>query len=148
MIDLLVAWLARWGHVLAAAIWVGGYALLAFAIVPGLAKQPAQATVALAIACVRVMSFAGTATIVFGLLLIWRTRGFGSLLGGEWGGIVIASFVLAVAMLGIGDSGLRPALRRIPEGGSVGRARTLAMVLFIIAVLIVALMTRAPYARS
>src|SRR5258707_822763 len=115
MTDLLIAWLGRWGHVLAAAVWVGGYALLAFVIVPGLAKRPAEGMVALAIACVRVMSFAGTATIVFGLLLIWRTRGFGSLLGGEWGGIVITSIVLAVAMLGLGDSGLRPALRRIPE---------------------------------
>ena len=124
MTDLLIAWLVRWGHVLAAAIWVGGYALLAFVIVPGLAKRPAEGMVALAISCVRVMSFAGTATIVFGLVLIWRTRGFGSLLGGEWGGIVITSIVLAVAMLGIGDSGLRPALRRIPETGNVAPGPT------------------------
>jgi putative copper export protein len=147
MTDLLVAWLVRWGHVLAAAIWVGGYALLAFVIVPGLAKRPAEASVALAITCIRVMSFAGTATIVFGLLLIWRTRGFGSLLGGEWGGIVLTSLVLAVVMLGIGDSGLRPALRRLPESGSAAPARRLAIILFVIVVIAVALMTRAPYAR-
>jgi hypothetical protein len=80
--------------------------------------------------------------------LIWRTRGFGSLLGGEWGGIVITSIVLAVAMLGIGDSGLRPALRRIPPSGNAASARRLAIILFVIAVIVVALMTRAPYARA
>ena len=35
------------------------------------------------------------------------------MLGGEWGGIVVTCFVLAFAMMGVGDSGLRPALRRV-----------------------------------
>ena len=36
----IVSWLIRYGHVLGAAIWVSGYALLAFFMIPLLGKEP------------------------------------------------------------------------------------------------------------
>ena len=146
MTDLLVAWLVRWGTS-SRRPRVGGYALLAFVIVPGLAKRPAEASVALAITCIRVMSFAGTATIVFGLLLIWRTRGFGSLLGGEWAASSSRRWCWPWSCSGLGIAGCAgPAPPpRVP--GSAAPARRLAIILFVIVVIAVALMTPAPYAR-
>ena len=94
------------------------------------------------------ITYAGTATIIFGLLLIMRTRGFSSLWGGEWGGIVLTSLAIAVVLLGIGDGALRPALRRLADTGDPGPARRWALVAFVLTVIAVALMTRAPYTRT
>ena len=167
MTDVLLAWLVRWGHVAAAGVWVGGYAVLALVIVPSLQKRPDEAVARLALASVRLLPYAGAATMLFGLLLIWRTRGFASLWGGEWGGIVISSFVVAFALMGIGDGPLRASIRRLVasgdgqsavgeagvsraagERGPAGRAaRRWAIAALVLVVLAVALMTRAPYAR-
>src|SRR4051812_19943766 len=108
--DALIAWLVRSIHVLGAAFWLGGYAIVLVVIVPHLARERAESIRQLAIGAVRVLSISGTITILAGLVLIWRTRGYGFLFAGEWGGIVITCFVLAFALMGIGDSGLRPAI--------------------------------------
>ena len=147
MTDVLLNWLVRWVHVAAAGGWVGGYAVIALVIIPWLAKRPDPAAAAMAITCMRFLSYAGTVTMLFGLILIARTRGYSSLLGGEWGGVVLLSALITVAILAIGDSLLRPALRRLGDGGAAGPARRWSMVALTLTIVAVALMTRAPYAR-
>jgi putative copper export protein len=146
--DLIVNWLVRALHLLGAAVWLGGYAVIGLIVAPALARERSEPLLRVALALVRLNSFAGTLTILAGLVLIARTRGFGLLLGGEWGGIVISAAVLAVALMALGDSGLRPALRRLGEGqpSAAVAARRWALGGFTIAVLVLALMARAPYA--
>lgn len=143
-----LTWLVRYGHVLCAAVWVGGYAMLALVIVPLLTRGADALLVRLAVAAVRLLTYAGTATIGFGIVLITRTRGFDNLFNGEWGGIVVACFVIAVALLGIGDGALRPALERLGAGGDGRAARRFALIGLVLTVLALGLMTRAIYARS
>lgn len=143
-----VTWLVRYGHVLGGAVWVGGYALLALVIVP-LMEQGANATLGrLAVTAVRVLTYAGTLTVGFGLALITRTRGFASLFTGAWGVLVLASLVTAIALLGIGDGALRPALRRLAATGDGATARRWALAGFALTVLAIGLMTGAVYADS
>ncbi len=97
---------------------------------------------------VRLATYAGTLTIAFGLVLITRTRGTISLGRGEWGGIVISCFVIAIALLGIGDGALRPAINQLAAGENGGNARRFAVIGFVLTVVAVGLMTRAVYARS
>lgn len=144
----LLTWLVRYGHVVGGATWVGGYALLALVIVPLVERERNAQLAGLAISAVRLLTYAGTLTIAFGLVLITRTRGFANLGRGEWGGIVITCFVIAVALLGIGDGALRPALRRLAAGGNSSGARRWALVGLGLTVLAVGLMTRALYASS
>jgi putative copper export protein len=148
--DALIAWAVRSIHILGVAFWLGGYAVMLFVIVPYLAREPNETVRRLAVSVVRMLSASGTLTIVAGLVLIWRTRGYGLLLAGEWGGIVITCFVLAFALMGIGDSGLRPAIRRFdPEKpASIGPVRRWALIGLSDGVIILALMTRAIYART
>ena len=146
--NVILLWLIRYGHVLGGAVWVGGYALLALVIVPALEKGANEALVRLAINAVRLLTYAGTLTIFFGILLITRTRGFASLLRGEWGMIIIACIVIAIALLGIGDGALRPALRQLADGGDGRRARRFAYIGLALTVLAIGLMTRALYART
>ena len=143
-----VLWLVRYGHVLSAAVWVGGYALLALVIVPLLTSSPNEALARMAINSVRVLTYAGVATIFFGIVLITRTRGFASVPRGEWGAIIIACAVIAIALLGIGDGALRPALRRLAAGEDGRAARRYALIGLALTALAVGLMTRALYARS
>ena len=146
---VLLTWLIRYGHVAAGAVWLGGYLVLAFIIIPALAKSGDEALNQLAQFTVRVLTYTGTVTIFFGLLLVTRTRGYGTILrGGEWGAIIISCIVIAVALLGIGDGALRPALRRLPETRDATPARRLAILGFVLTVLAVGLMTRAIYALS
>jgi len=145
---MLLSWLFRFGHVAGGAIWLGGYLLLAFVMIPALAKERNETLEQLSHYTVRILTYAGTATIMFGLLLVTRTRGYDSLLTGEWGAIIISCIVIAVVLLGIGDAGLRPALRRIKETGDVNPAKRFALLGFALTVLAVALMTRALYASS
>ena len=142
-----LTWLVRYGHVLSAAVWVGTYALLCFLIVPSLRRERGGELDRLAIASVRVGSYAGTLTMAFGFVLIARTReGYGSLVGTAWGALVLASVVAAVALLGLNDAGLRPALRRLIRGGDGGPAQRWAFACLLLAVLAVGLMTGATYA--
>ena len=143
----IILWLLRWGHVVGGAIWVGGYTLLAFVIVPVMARATGETLYQLAITTVRVLTYTGMATIFFGIILITRTRGFTHLLGSEWGALVILSAVCALALLGIGDGALRPALRRLAAGDAAGPARRFALIGFVITLLAVGLMTRTLYAR-
>lgn len=148
MLDLLWTWLVRYGHVLSAGIWLGGYALLALVLLPRLEKQANETLLAVTLATVRLLTYAGTATLVFGLLLVTRTRGFARLFaGGEWGGIVVSGLLIAVALLGIGDGALRPALKQLPKGGAKP-ARRWAWIGFVLTVLAIGLMTRLIYALS
>lgn len=149
MADALIAWAVRAVHVSAAAIWVGGFAVMLLAIVPHLARERNEPVRAIALTTARVISIAGAVTVIAGLLLIWRTRGYGFLFSGEWGGIVVSSIVLALIMGGVGDAGLRPAIRRLdPDApGTAAAVRRWAMVGLIAGMLAVLLMTRAPYAR-
>lgn len=143
-----ITWLVRWGHVASAALWVGGYALVALVIVPALGRGASAVLRDLAIAAVRVGTYAGTLTIGFGIALITRTRGFASVGGGEWGGLVLACIVAAIALLGIGDGALRPAINRLAAGGNGHAARRWAYIGLGLTVLAVGMMTRAVYARS
>ncbi len=152
MVESIVTWLVRWVHVMGAAFWVGGYVVMAFVIVPRLAHEASEPLKRAALLLTRVLSYSGALTILAGLVLVARTRGYGQLLAGEWGGIVIASVVLALAMMGIGDSGLRPALRRIEPGAPdwekhAAAARRWAVVALIAGILAIGFMTRAIYAR-
>jgi len=146
---MIITWLIRYGHVLGGGLWLGGYALLAIVIIPLMEKQTNTLLGSVALTTVRLLTYAGTATIFFGLVLITRTRGFAAVSsGGEWGGIIITCIVIAVALLGIGDGGLRPALRHLAETGDSRRARRLAWIGFILTILAIGFMTRALYAGS
>ena len=142
-----VTWLLRYGHVVGGALWVGGYIVLAFLLIPALAKDKGGqlGLESLTETTVRVLTYSGMATIFFGLLLVPRTRGYDSLLKGEWGGIVITCIVIAVALLGIGDGALRPALRKIKETKDIRLARRFALLGFALTLIAVGLMTRAIY---
>lgn len=145
-----LTWLVRYGHVLSAAVWVGTYALLSFLIVPLLGSARDERLGRLAIAAVRVGTYAGTSTMAFGFVLISRTtEGYGSLFGTVWGALVLASIATAVALLGLGDAGLRPAIRRLAKGDDDrGAARRWALAGFALTVLAVGLMTGAVYANT
>jgi len=148
--DAMLTWIVRALHVLGAAVWLGGYALMLLVIVPYLARTRDESVRRLAMSAVRLISYASVLTIVGGLALIWRSRGYGFLLAGEWGGIVITCIVLALALGALGDAGLRPALRRLDADppGSVAAVRRWALAGLLIGVLAVLLMTRAIYART
>jgi putative copper export protein len=150
MLDQLLTWAVRSAHVLGAAFWLGGYAIMLLVIVPYLARERNETVRTLALATTRVISFAGALTIVAGLALIWRSRGYGFLLMGEWGGIIISCFIIAFAMMGVGDSGLRPALRRLDPDApdSVRPVRRWAMIGLGLGIVALLMMTRAIYARS
>ena len=62
--------------------------------------------------------------------------------------IVIGGLLIAVALLGIGDGALRPALRQLAEGGDSRKARRFAWLGFILTIIAIGLMTRALYAVS
>ncbi len=147
-VAVLIAWLFRFAHVAAGAMWLGGYLVLAFLMIPALAKSGNETLEQLTHLTVRVLTYVGTATIFFGLLLVTRTRGFASLFTGEWGAIIITCFIISIALLGLGDSGIRPALRRLPTTGNAAPAQRLALIGFGLTILAVALMTRALYATS
>lgn len=146
--ETVITWLVRYGHLVTGAIWCGGYACLALALIPALERERNPALNRLAIAITRLLTYTGTFTLVFGLLLVARTRGFGNLFGGEWGGIVCASFLTAIVLLGIGDGAMRPALRRAAAGGEARSARRWAIIGFALTVLAIGMMTRAIYART
>jgi hypothetical protein len=94
-----------------------------------------------------VMTYAGTATIAFGLVLITRTRGFQNVTTfGEWGIIIISCTVIAVALLGIGDGALRPAIQKLKETGNRVAAQRFAFIGLALTVIAIGLMTRALYA--
>ncbi|GHO45972.1 hypothetical protein [Ktedonospora formicarum] len=107
-------------------------------------KVKDEALIQRAIAIERALTYVGTFTMIFGLILIMRTRGFGNLLGSTWGTLIIMAFGLAVVLLGVGDSGLRPALKHIKEQGEAP-ARRWAIIGFILTVLAVGVMTGATY---
>jgi putative copper export protein len=146
--EATLTWLVRYGHVLSAAIWTGGYTALVLLLYPLLGREDRATIARIAEPVARFLSYAGTATFIFGLLLIYRTRGYGTLGFNEWGMIVIVSIVLAIAVLGIGDSALRPALRRVADTGDVTRAQRMAVVGLALLIIAIGLMTRALYASS
>ena len=132
---LLVTWLLRYGHVAAGAMWLGGYLVLAFVMIPALARERDERLEHLTHFTVRVLTYVGTATLFFGMLLVTRTRGYGVLLEGEWGTIIILCFILTIVLLGIGDGALRPAIRRMKDTGDIRPARRLALLGFGLTVL-------------
>jgi len=139
----VIGWLVRYGHVLGAAVWTGGYALLALVIVPALEKEPNATLGRLAITTVRVGTYAGTLVIGLGVVLIGRTNGYDHLLRTQWGGLVMASAITAVALFGVGDGALRPALVRLAAGGDARAARRWSLVGLALTVLAIGLMTGA-----
>ena len=146
--DSILTWLVRFGHVAAAASWAGSYVVLAVVLVPALRRHPSDGLLQAVLALVRLASLVGIATMLFGLVLVARTRGYEYLLHGEWGGIVLAALVVAFALMGIGDSALRPALRRIADGGDGSAATRWAGIGAVLSVAAIAFMTRAIYATS
>ena len=71
-----------------------------FVLIPALAKGASTQLRQLTETTVRVQTYAGTATIFFGIVLVARTCGFSSLLQWEWGGLILACTAIAVALLG------------------------------------------------
>lgn len=140
-------WLVRFLHVAGAAAWVGGYAMLVFAFLPKLeaGQERLQAGIMRAI---RTISFAGTWTVLTGLALISYTRGWASFGKGEWGGMVAGSLILAIALMGISDGALRPAVRKLSPNNpqSLQKAKRWAVVSLVLGILLIAIMTRMPYA--
>ena len=147
-VEETLSWLVRYGHVAFAAGWLGGYLGLALWVVPLLERERNAALGQVTIGAARLISGVGTVTMLFGALLIWRTRGYGNLIGGEWGMIVIASIVIAVALMGIGDGALRPALQQLIDTGDGSGARRWAYAGLGLTVIAIGLMTRAVYASS
>src|SRR6185295_968837 len=97
--DSVITWVVRSLHVLGAAVWIGGYAVLALVIVPALAQAADASIQRLALITIRVLSIAGALTIIAGLALVARSRGYAALLtGGEWGLNVISAAVLAIVL--------------------------------------------------
>lgn len=141
---MFISWLIRFGHIVGAAMWVGGYALLAFFIIPLLGKGQNETLTRLAVTTVRFLTYAGTFTMGFGLVLIPRTNGFANLFRSAWGSLIITGFVIAVVLLGIGDSALRPAIRQISKRG-VAPARRWAIAGFVLTILAVGVMTGATF---
>ncbi len=141
----VVSWLVRYGHVLGAAVWTGGYATLALVIVPLLEKGANDTIGRLAVATVRVGTYAGTLVIGFGVVLIGRTNGYNHLLGTAWGTLVLASAATAVVLFGIGDGALRPALVRLAAGGDGRAARRWSLAGLALTVLAIGMMTGATY---
>lgn len=104
-------------------MWVGRYALLSSSIAPSPRKERDERLGRIAIAIVGVGTYAGTLTLAFGGVLISRVPvDYGSLVGMMWGTLVVSSIVAAVAPLGLGDAGLRRAIRRL-AGGHEGVAQ-------------------------
>jgi putative copper export protein len=143
-----ILWLIRYGHVLSGAVWVGGYALLALVLIPTIRKDVSETLIPVTINAVRVLTYAGMLTIFFGILLITRTRGFANIFKGEWGALIVTCFVIAIALLGIGDAGLRPALRQLAATGDGRAARRFALAGLVLTILAIGFMTRALYAPS
>src|SRR5215203_1649518 len=139
--DNLLTWLARWVHVSSAAFWVGGFAVLALVIIPYLRRAPSAAVNDVANRLVRVLSISGLVTLLSGFVLVHLTRGFGSILRGEWGGIIIGAIVLTIALGAIGDAALRPSLRRAKDDPTqFQRAQRLAMLGLVLSLVAIALM--------
>jgi hypothetical protein len=145
---LTITWLIRYGHVLGGAVWLGGYALLALVIIPVMRRGTNAALDQIALTAVRVLTYAGMLTMFFGFVLITRTRGTASMFTGEWGLLIGISVVLAVALLGVGDGALRPALRHLSATGDGAAAQRYAVVGLALTVLAIGVMTRALYAGS
>jgi len=139
----VVSWLVRYGHVLGAAVWTGGYAALALVIVPLMERGASEAVGRLAVAAVRVGTYAGTLVIGLGVVLIGRTNGYDHLLGTAWGTLVLASAVTAIVLFGVGDGALRPALVRLAAGGDGRAARRWSLVGLALTVLAIGMMTGA-----
>lgn len=138
----IVSWLIRYGHVAFAALWVGGYAMLALTGIPSLAESP-QAEKRI-IALIRLLTYVGVLVLGFGVALITRTEGFNQLIGSAWGVCILLGMAIAVTLLGIGDGVLRPAiLQRSPAG--LRRAQRWAMIGFALALIAVGLMTGATF---
>ncbi|MEZ4674422.1 MAG: hypothetical protein R2932_09280 [Caldilineaceae bacterium] len=149
MLPIILTWLIRDGHVLAGAVWVGGYAALTLALIPRLEKQANEGLLGVTITTMRLLSYTGTATILLGLLLVTRTRGYATIWrGGEWGGIIVACFIIALVLLGLGDGALRPALKQLGAGRNTRRTRRLAWICFVLTMIAIGLMTRTIYTFS
>jgi putative copper export protein len=145
---MTITWLVRFAHVLAGATWVGGFAVLTVLLASALRSDDPRRVASLALPVVRFLTGAGVATLVFGLVLIDRTRGFGQVGRGEWGQIMVTALIGWVVLMGIGDSPLRPRLRRIIETGEVTAVQRWALAGLALGAATIGLMTRALYASS
>ncbi len=136
----------RYLHVVGAVVWVGGYAILALAIVPRLANGARGPVSETALSVSRLLSMAGGATLLLGLVLVPLTRGFGELLSSQWGISVLVAIVLSVAMMGLGDGALRPALRRVAGGDAEAsrRASSVALAALVLGLVVLLIMLRMP----
>jgi hypothetical protein len=96
---------------------------------------------------IRALTSAGVLTIAFGLLLVTHTRGYDHLLGTRWGALILTALVIAIALLGIGDGVLRPALRRLAGGDAAAgaAARRWALIGFALTMSAIGVMTGAVY---
>ncbi|GLV60809.1 hypothetical protein KDH_76280 [Dictyobacter sp. S3.2.2.5] len=147
---LLLTWLVRFVHVTCAVAWIGGYAMIVLVIMPFLRRWPDEHLIRMTMRLLRTMSYTGTVALVAGAILIALTRGYGAILRGEWGALVIVGAVVAVILLGVGDSALRPALRRLkePDSKEARRMQLWATIGLVLGLIAIAAMTRAIYAAS
>ncbi|GHO85827.1 hypothetical protein [Dictyobacter formicarum] len=148
--SLILTWLVRFVHVTCAVAWIGGYAMIVLVIVPYIRKWPHEKLIQMTNTMLRIMTYTGTVALVAGAILVGLTRGYGAILHGEWGGLVIVGLVVAVALLGIGDSALRPALRRLkePDSKEARKLQIWATIGLVLGLIAIAAMTRAIYASG
>lgn len=149
--DGLISWLVRFAHILGAVYWVGTFAFLGMIVLPRLARgEPGAALQGITAAASRTLNWAGILTILAGLVLIWRSRGYASLFGSEWGGLLLVSILVALGMLALGAGTLKRLLSRAEamtaeEASRAGRLATMGTGA---GVLVLALMTRMVYAAG
>lgn len=147
--DAVITWLIRWVHVVGGVLWVGTYAYLGMVLLPRLARGESSATLqGIANATGRFLTVSGVITVVFGLLLVWRSRGFDAIRG-EWGALLITSIVLALVLFPLNDVGLK-LLRRadLMTPAEARRAGRVALAGAVLGILILGLMTRMLYASG
>ena len=93
---------------------------------------------------IRLLTYAGTLVMGFGIVLITRTQGFNHLIGSAWGACILLGILIAVTLLGIGDGILRPAILQHSAAGTQ-RAQRWAAIGFALSIIAVGLMTGATY---
>ncbi|MBI2755860.1 MAG: hypothetical protein HYX52_04025 [Chloroflexi bacterium] len=151
--DTLLPWLVRFAHIGSAIVWVGAYAFLSMVMLPRVARAAEAPTLtiqAVANGAGRLVNGSGIATVVFGAILIFLTRGpalFSSGRMGEWGGLLAGSVILALAMLYLGFGPLRLLSdARTMTVEQARRAGRLSMMGAVAGFIVLAMMTRMLYA--
>jgi copper resistance protein D len=149
--------LSVWVHVLAAAVWLGGTAFLAFVAVPVLRRHAREPGLYLELLEATVLRFRTVAWIALALvvatgILQIASHGFGAMFSGRIGAVLAVKLVLVALVLvlsALHDFAIGPralaAMRDDPGGAEAARLRAragmLGRIAFLLGVVIVGLGT-------